>query len=410
VSRPATAQDAAPASPAAAPSVALTNLRILDLTRVRAGPTCCRIFADFGADVIKIEAPDGIDPNETMSGARDGYDMLNLHRNKRSLTLNLKRKEGLAVFLKLVETADVVVENYRPDVKTRLGIDYEALKARNPRIILASISGFGQDGPYAKRAGFDQIAQGMGGLMWITGIPGQGPVRAGAAVADSTAGLYAATGILVALRERDVSGQGQWVQTSLLQSQIALCDFQAARYLIEGEVPPQNGNDHPYSTPMGVVETADGFINLAVGGDGQWRDLCTAIQRSDLAHHPDYATQPQRLAHRADVWALLTPIFAADTSASWLERLEAVGVPAGPIYRMDEVFADPQVAHLNVAQSVPHPRRGEVTLVGQPIGLSRTPAAVVAPLADKGADCDAILADVGFDSAEIAALRAEGVI
>ncbi|OYX81887.1 MAG: formyl-CoA transferase, partial [Azorhizobium sp. 35-67-5] len=250
----------------------------------------------------------------------------------------------------------------------------------------------------------------MGGLMWITGIPGQGPVRAGAAVADSTAGLYAATGILVALRERDVSGEGQWVQTSLLQAQIALCDFQAARYLIEDEVPPQNGNDHPYSTPMGVVETADGFINLAVGGDGQWRDLCTAIQRSDLAHHPDYATQPQRLAHRAEVWALLTPIFAADTSASWLERLEAVGVPAGPIYRMDEVFADPQVAHLEVAQSVPHPRLGEVKLVGQPIGLSRTPAALVAPLADKGADCEAILSDLGYDGAAIAGLRTQGVI
>jgi len=396
-------------SPSAA-SPALAKLRILDLTRVRAGPTCCRIFADFGADVIKIEAPDGVDPNETMSGPRDGYDMLNLHRNKRSLTLNLKRPEGLEVFLKLVETADVVVENYRPDVKTRLGIDYPALKARNPRIILASISGFGQDGPYAKRAGFDQIAQGMGGLMWVTGLPGQGPVRAGVAVADSTAGLYAATGILVALRERDASGEGQWVQTSLLQAQIALCDFQAARYLVTGEVPPQSGNDHPYSTPMGVVETSDGFINLAVGGDGQWRSLCTAIQRADLADHPDYATQPQRLAHRDAVRDLLAPVFAGDTSASWLARLEAVGVPAGPIYRMDEVFSDPQVQHLRVAQSVPHPRLGEVDLVGQPISLSRTPAELVTPLADKGADNETILAELGLAGGAIAALRAEGVI
>lgn len=404
----ATAQ--APAADRPAASTALANLRILDLTRVRAGPTCCRIFADFGADVIKIEAPDGVDPNESMSGARDGYDMLNLHRNKRSLSLNLKRKEGLELFLKLVESADVVVENYRPDVKARLGIDYPALKARNPRIILASISGFGQDGPYARRAGFDQIAQGMGGLMWVTGLPGQGPVRAGAAVADSTAGLYAATGILVALRERDVSGEGQWVQTSLLQAQIALCDFQAARYLVDGVVPEQSGNDHPYSTPMGVIATADGFINLAVGGDGQWRDLCRAIQRSDLAEHPDYATQPQRLAHRAQVWALLTPIFAADTSANWLQRLEEVGVPAGPIYRMDEVFEDPQVKHLGLARSVTHPRLGEVKLVGQPIGLSRTPPAVVAPLSDKGADGEAILAEIGLDAGRIAALRAEGIL
>ncbi|MGU3493433.1 CaiB/BaiF CoA transferase family protein [Xanthobacteraceae bacterium A53D] len=392
------------------PSKALSQLRVLDLTRVRAGPTCCRIFADFGADVIKIEAPDGVDPNESMSGARDGYDMLNLHRNKRSLSLNLKRPEGLELFLKLVETADVVVENYRPDVKTRLGIDYSALKARNPRIILASISGFGQDGPYAKRAGFDQIAQGMGGLMWITGLPGQGPVRAGAAVADSTAGIYTATGILIALRERDISGEGQWVQTSLLQAQIALCDFQAARYLVNGEVPEQAGNDHPYSTPMGVVETADGFINLAVGGDGQWRDLCRAIQRSDLAEHPDYATVPLRFAHRAELWALLAPVFAADTSANWLKRLEDVGVPAGPIYRMDEVFDDPQVQHLEVAQTVMHPRLGEVKLVGQPIGLSRTPATLTAPLSDKGSDGDAILSEIGVDAARIAELKAGGVL
>jgi crotonobetainyl-CoA:carnitine CoA-transferase CaiB-like acyl-CoA transferase len=260
---------------------ALSKLRVLDLTRVRAGPTCCRIFADFGADVIKIEAPPGVDPNEGMSGARDGSDMQNLHRNKRSITLNLKTPAGLDVFKRLVKTADIVVENFRPDVKHRLGIGYDDLKAINPRIILASISGFGETGPYRTRAGFDQIAQGMGGLMWVTGLPEQGPVRAGIAIADTSAGLFAAIGILVALAEREQSGEGQWICASLLQAQVAMMDFQAARYLIDGVVPQQAGNDHPYSTPMGVVRTADGYINIAVGGPAQWKSSVpqSAIRR-----------------------------------------------------------------------------------------------------------------------------------
>jgi len=392
------------------PSAALSHLRVLDLTRVRAGPTCCRVLADFGADVIKIEPPDGVDPNEGMSGPRDGYDMQNLHRNKRSLTLNLKTPDGRAVFMKLVESADVVVENFRPDVKHRMGIDYESLEKVNPRIILASISGFGQDGPYRNRAGFDQIAQGMGGLMWVTGLPGQGPVRAGVAVADSTAGLYAATGILVALAEREKSGRGQWVHTSLLQAQIALCDFQAARYLVDEVVPPQAGNEHPYSTPMGVMETADGFINIGVGGDGQWQALCRALARPDLARNPDYATQTLRFQHRPRLMAILKEIFRGDTSAAWLEKLEAEGVPAGPIYKMNEVFADPQVQHLGIVETVPHPTRGDVRLIGQPVVLSRTPASVKTALPDKGAQSDEILREAGYSTDEIARLRDRGAI
>jgi crotonobetainyl-CoA:carnitine CoA-transferase CaiB-like acyl-CoA transferase len=391
-------------------TAALAHLRVLDLTRVRAGPTCCRVLADFGADVIKIEAPDGVDPNDSMSGSRLGYDMQNLHRNKRSMTLNLKTAEGREVFLQMVRRADVVVENYRPDVKDRLGIGYEALAAVNPRIILASISGFGQDGPYRTRPGFDQIAQGMGGLMWVTGEPGQGPMRAGAAVADSTAGLYAATGILVALAERERSGRGQWVSTSLLEAQIALCDFQAARYLVEGEVPPQAGNDHPYSTPMGVMQTADGFINLGVGGDGQWRALCRALGLEGLAEHPDYATQEGRYRHRPALAEILGPLFRAEPSATLLDKLERHGVPAGPIYKMDEVFADPQVQHLGIAQTVHHPQRGDIRLVGQPLHLSRTPASMRTPLPDKGADGEALLGEIGYDAAAIARLRAAGAI
>ena len=254
-------------------STALTRFRILDLSRVRAGPTCVKQFADFGADVIKIESPPGVDPNEGMSGPRSGFDMQNLHRNKRSMTLNLKLPEGRDVFARLVKTADVVVENYRPDVKFRLGIDYASLERINPRVILASISGFGQDGPYRERPGFDQIAQGMSGLMSVTGFPGQGPVRTGTAIADLAAGLFAALGIMTALLERESSGKGQWVQSSLLQSGVALLDFQAARYLMNGEVPPQVGNDHPTSMPTSAYKTADSYINVGASGDGMWARL-----------------------------------------------------------------------------------------------------------------------------------------
>lgn len=392
------------------PSTALDHLKVLDLTRVRAGPTCCRVLADFGADVVKIEAPPGVDPNENMSGDRHGFDMQNLHRNKRSLSLNLKEPRGLAVFLKLVETADVVVENYRPDVKERLGIDYNTLSAINPRIILASISGFGQHGPYAKRAGFDQIAQGMGGLMSITGKPGEGPMRAGIAVADSAAGLYAATGILVALQERAKSGRGQWIHTSLLEAQIAVCDFQAAVYLVEGRVPGQAGNDHPHSTPMGVLPTRDGHINIGVGGEGQWRALCRAIGDPAMAEIPDYAEAKARTRNRAKLMAELGAIFEKETSAVWLDRLEREGVPAGPIYAMDEVFADPQVVASGIAVPVHHHARGDIRLIGQPVTLSRTPASIATALPERGEHSDEVLAEAGFSADDIAALKRDGII
>lgn len=391
-------------------SAALGSLRVLDLTRVRAGPTCCRVLADFGADVIRIEAPAGADPSAGVSGARHGYDMLNLHRNKRSLTLNLKDPEGRALFLRMVKGADVVVENFRPDVKDRLGIAYDDLAGVNPRIILASISGFGQDGPYARRAGFDQIAQGMGGLMGVTGNPAEGPMRAGAAVADSSSGLFAAIGILVALNERAQSGRGQWVQTSLLEAQIALMDFQAARYLVDGEVPKSTGNDHPYVTPMGVVATADGYLNLGVGSDAQWRAFCALINHPEWGADDRFATNPARLARRAELWDMLKPIFATKGTADWVTALEQVGVPAGPIYRMDEVFADPQVQHLGMAVPIHHPARGETRLVAQAVKLSRTPASVYISAPDAGEHTDAILTEVGLSAEEIAALRARNIV
>ena len=394
----------------AEPSKALGNLRVLDLTRVRAGPQCCRVLADFGADVVKIDAPEGMDANAGVSGSRHGYDMLNLHRNKRSITLNLKHPEGRALLLEMVRQADVVVENFRPGVKTRLGIDYEALSVENPRIILASISGFGQDGPYESKAGFDQIAQGMGGLMGVTGFHGEAPTRAGTAVADLSAGLYAATGILVALAERAQSGKGQWVQTSLLQAQIALMDFQAARYLMDGDVPGQAGNDHPTVTPMGVVATKDGHINLGVGGDGQWRALCDALGRSEWGRDPAYASMDDRTTRRDEIWELLRPVFAEKTSAEWIKLLDDHAVPAGPIYKMNEVFEDPQVEHLGMAQPVSHSVRGEIRVVAQPIDLSRTPAAIVTASPDAGEHTEDVLSEYGISAERIAELRASGAI
>ena len=391
-------------------STALSGLRVLDLTRVRAGPTCVRIFADFGADVLKIEAPPGVDANEGIGGDRHAFDMQNLHRNKRSLSLNLKAPEGLAIFKRLVTTADIVVENYRPDVKARLGIGYEDLRAINKRIILASISGFGETGPYRGRAGFDQIAQGMGGLMWVTGHPGQGPVRAGTAIADSSAGLYAAIGVLVALAERERSGEGQWVTTSLLAAQIAMMDFQAARYLVDGEVPPQVGNNHPYVTPTGAFETADGFINIGLGGPRQWKVFCEAIGRPDLAQHPDYATQNLRFKHRPALNVELAKALKTKTSKEWSTRFDAIGVPAGPIYHMDEVFTDPQVQHLAMAAPVHHHARGDIRIVAEPVALSRTPASVTTPIAELGEHTDAVLAELGYSPPEIEKLRAKHVI
>ena len=396
--------------PRPAPSSALQSLRVIDLSRVRAGPTCARIFADFGSDVIKVESPPGQDPNENMSGPRHGYDMQNLHRNKRSLTLNLKTPEGMAVLKDLLASADLMIENFRPDVKDRLGLDFETLHALNPKLILVSISGFGQSGPYRTRAGFDQIAQGMGGMMSVTGLPGQGPVRAGIAVADSAAGLYGALGALVALQERAVSGKGQWVQTSLLEAQIAMMDFQAARFLVEGSVPPQAGNDHPYSTPMGVYATGDGHINIGVGAEGHWRSFCGAIGRPELATDERYDSMEKRFGRRPEIRDLIEAVLTTNTSAHWLAALEAAAVPAGPIYAVDEMFDDPQIAHLGIARPVTHPALGDIRVVGEPVTLSRTPAGVATPTPDAGEHNDEILGELGYDAARIASLRAAGAL
>jgi crotonobetainyl-CoA:carnitine CoA-transferase CaiB-like acyl-CoA transferase len=385
----------------------LARFKVIDLTRVRAGPTAVRQLADWGADVIKIEAPEG---DAGLGGERHGPDFQNLHRNKRSLTLNLKTPEGLAVLKRLVAQADVVVENYRPDVKFRLGVDYESLKAINPRIVYASISGFGQDGPYRDRPGFDQIAQGMGGLMSITGEPGRGPMRVGIPVADLTAGVFAAMGILIALLEREQSGEGQWVKSSLLGAQISMLDFQAARWTIAKEVPGQAGNNHPTSIPTGVFATADGYINIAAAGDDIYRRLCKALGADHLVADPLYATGRARSDNRDSLNEAIEAITRGKTSAEWIDVLNKASVPSGPIYKMNEVFEDAQVKHLAMTRTVPHPVLGDVEVVGQPIELSRTPWSIRRATPEPGEHTDAVLAELGYGAEEIAALHASKVV
>ncbi|MGB6567892.1 MAG: CoA transferase [Xanthobacteraceae bacterium] len=389
-------------------SKALARFTVLDLTRVRSGPTCVRQLADWGANVIKIESPPG--PEEPMGGPREGPDFQNLHRNKRGMTLNLKSPAGLAAFKRMAKKADVVVENFRPDVKRRLGIDYRTLAKINPRLVYASISGFGQDGPYASRPGFDQIAQGMGGLMSITGLPGQGPVRVGIPIADLSAGLFAALGIMVALLEREKSHKGQHIETSLLQAQIFMLDFQAARYLVSGEVAKQAGNNHPTSIPTGVFKTKDGHINIAATGQKIWERFCEAAEAPALMHNPNYQSGAARSKNRDALNADIDSYMAGRSSAEWIERLNKAGVPCGPIYSIDQVFADPQVEHLGMARSVTMKDKSKMRLVAQPMKLSRTPSRLVVRPPEMSEHTDAVLKEFGFRPKEIAALHKAGAV
>jgi len=390
-------------------SLPLAKFNVLDLTRARAGPTCVRQLVDWGANAIKIEMPGGRS-GDGMGGNRHGFDFQNLHRNKRSMTLNLRDPDGVRIFKELAKTADIVVENYRPDVKRRLGIDYEALKPINPRLIYASISGFGQSGPYRDRPGVDQIAQGMGALMSITGIPGQGPVRVGIPIADLCSGIFLAQGVLVALIERETTGQGKWVHTSLLEAMLSMLDFQASRWLMSGEIPPQAGNNHPTGIPTGVFETKDGHINIAASGEDLYTRFCKAIERPDLLTDERFATSKARSKNRDLIMEVLMPVTRKKSSAEWIALLNEAGVPCGPIYNVKESFADPQVQHLKMAQPVTSPALGDLTILGHPVsfGDTRNPIRNAAP--ELGADNDDILIGLGYTKDQIADLTKRGVI
>jgi crotonobetainyl-CoA:carnitine CoA-transferase CaiB-like acyl-CoA transferase len=382
----------------------LNGFLVLDLTAHRAGPTAVRQLADWGANVIKIEQPG--EATDATGSRRDGPDFQNLHRNKRSITIDLKSKEGHELFMRMAKKADVIVENFKSTVKHRLGIDYEAVKKINPRIVYGSISGFGQDGPYEGRAGVDQIAQGMGGLMSITGHPGQGPTRVGIAINDTSAGILLANGITLALLARERTGEGQWVHTSLLEAQIFMLDFQASRYTMKGEVAKQEGNFHPTSPGTGMFQTADGFINIAASGDSLWKKFCEVAGDKDLSSNPDFATQPARAKNRPALIAHLTDVVKSKPSQFWVDALSKAGVPCGPINMIDQVFADPQVKHLGIRRPVDHPKIGTFDIVGQPIHMSAYPQPErLNPTPDQGQHTDEILKEFGYSPSDIAALH-----
>ncbi|HCY17137.1 MAG: formyl-CoA transferase [Curvibacter sp. GWA2_64_110] len=389
-------------------SSALARFRVIDLTQVRAGPTACRQLADWGADVIQVQMPEHMRGDDTLGG-QDGSDYQYTHRNKRSITLNLKEDEGIAVLKRLIATADVVVENFRPDVKFRLGIDYETLRQDHPRLVYASISGFGQSGPLAQRPGFDQIAQGMGGLMSVTGLPGEGPMRVGIPIADLCAGIFAAQGILVALLERETSGQGQWLHTSLLESMVYMMDFQTSRWLIDGEVPTQAGNFHPTSIPTGVYKARDGYMNIAVFGSKIWERFCDILGAPEWVTDARYHDKMGRSVNRDTLNAEINRRLAAQDRAYWVERLNAGGVACGLINNVKEMFEEPQIQHLGMVKDVVSAHHGPQRLVGQPVQLERTPSTIARAAPKRGEHSAEILREIGLGEDDLTRLKAQGV-
>ena len=391
----------------------LEHIRVLDLTIARAGPMAVRLLADWGADVIKIEPPPRKDAQgNSVTGGRRGPDEQNLHRNKRSLAIDLKHADGKALFHRLAKDADVVVENFRSSVKYRLGVDYDTLKAINPGLVYASISGFGQDGPDSERPGVDQIVQGVSGLMSITGEPDQGPMRAGIAISDTSAGMFLGQGILLALLHRERTGEGQWVHTSLLEAMMSKLDFQGARYTMSGEEPTQQGNDHPTQVPMGMFNAKDGHVNIAAFGGQMWQRFCDALNATALLQHPDYQSIGSRTRHRDQIKADMNAITETFSVAELVQRLNDAGVPCGPINTIKEAFENPQVQHLGMAVPAPHEEMGDLNLVRSPINLSSFPhpASLSRAAPDTGADGEDILRGLGVAADEIAVLQKSGVI
>ena len=391
------------------PKLPLSRYTVLDLTRVRSGPAAVRQFADWGANVIKIEEPGDV-PDDKPGGSSQFADYQNTHRNKRSVTLNLKHPEGKALFMEMVKQADVVIENYRPNVKFKLGIDYESLRKVNPRIILASVSGFGQDGPYVDRPGLDQIAQGLGGIMSVTGEPGRGPMRAGIPVADLTSGLFCAIGTLVALLEREESGEGQWVQSSLLQAQVWMMDFQIMRWLMNKEIPGQTGNNHPTTAATGVYPTSDGFINLAAMGTEMFVRLVKALGRPEIAEDARFKDIKTRGQHRPALNELIAECTKEKPSAYWIDVFNKEGVPCGYIKNVKETMEDPQVVHLGMAKKLQHPKLGEISVVNQAVIMSRSKRDVFTAAPDRGEHNHEVYAEFGISAERVNALAKAGAI
>lgn len=388
-------------------SGALADVRVVDTTVARAGPTAVRQLADWGASVIRVDPPGGM---TGVSGKITGPDYLNLHRGKKAITLDLKDPRGLGIFKQLVAGADVVVENFRPPVKHRLGIDYLSLSTDHPELIYGSISGYGQEGPYASRGAVDQIIQGVSGLMSVTGYPDGDPTRVGIAISDLAAGHQLALGIMAALYERKTSGQGQWVCVSLLEAAISFMDFQAARWTVDEQVPQRQGNHHPTFVPMGTFDAADQPINLAASSERLFSAFCQVADAEHLLNDERFSEVPNRVEHRHELNAEVAAIIARRPAAEWVERLNDAGVPCGVVNTIDQTFADPQVQYLKMTATVEHSTRGAVDILRPPVTMSRTPTAVAGPAPLTGQHTDEILTELGHDPDEIAKLRDDGVI
>jgi len=399
-------ETSAQAAPQSQPSgLPLSRFKVIDLTLARAGPSCVRTLADWGADVIRVEPPPEEGEAGELVGRRDGSDFQNLHRNKRAITLNLKTDKGREILMRLAEQADVVVENMRPGVTRRLGVDYESVSKRNPRVVYGSISGFGQYGPYTSRPSIDQIAQGMSGIMSVTGIPGQGPVRVGVAVTDIMAGAFLAQGILIALLDREVSGQGRWVQTSLIEAGLTLLDFQATRWTMDKKIPPQEGNNHPTNTPMGCFPTADGHLNIAATSNKNFKIFCKLIERETMAADPRFASTALRRQNKEAMNEMIAAALQARTTGEWFELLVAAGLPCGPVYNIKQAFADPQVEALRLKRSVVHPRLGELDLVAQPCEITGFDREIRTATPDLGEHTHEILGSLGYSAEDIEKLK-----
>jgi len=391
----------------------LKGIKVVDMTAAMAGPFCTMLLADMGAEVIKIEPPGRGDMLRDFGPpfieGESAYFLL-VNRNKRSMVLNLRTTEGLDILKQLARDADIVVESFRPNVKQRLGVDYESLSALNERLIYCSISGFGQNGPLANRPGFDPIAQGMSGLMSVTGFPETGPIRVGVAIGDSLGGIFAMYGILLALIERNRSGKGQYVSTSLLEGLVAVLGFQAAKYFGTGQVPERTGNDHAMMSPYGTFKTKDGHINIAAGNQGMWERLCKTLKVEELIDDPRFLTVKDRVINRPALSEILNEKLKEKTNEEWIEILNDSGVACGPILNIKEVFENDQVLHLKMLEEIDHPHCGRIKTIGIPTKLSRTPGSIRKPPPLKGEHTDEVLRELGFSEDKIKAFHSASVV
>lgn len=390
----------------------LDGIKVIDLTRVLAGPFCTMMLADLGAEIIKIEKPGSGDDSRAFGPHLHGESayFMSINRGKKSLTLDLKAEKGREVFLKLIETADILVENFKPGVMKKLGLDYDSLKKINPRLIYCASSGFGQTGPYSSRPAYDLIIQGMGGLMSITGPDASQPTKVGSSIADIFAGVFSVIGILSALHHRNSTGKGQMVDVAMLDCMVAILENAIARFTGSGIDPVPIGNRHPSIAPFTSVKTSDGYINIACGNDALWIKLCEIIERSELAADERFISNRSRCDHMPELLPMLNEAMCSRPAAYWLEKLEAGHVPAGPINTISQVLADPQVLARDMLLELVHPIAGKIKIPGSPVKLSDTPAAVKSPAPVLGQHNEEILASLGYTSQQIEAFKTQAVI